>query len=178
MEGADFLRTMSLFRDLDRRRLGKLYHSLIEMKYEPGEEIFAEGDIGKALFIIREGEVAIVKVQPDGGELTLVNLKPGAYFGELALLDELPRSAGARTATAAKLLILYKANFDGLIKVDPSIGLPVITQIARTISGQIRRMNDHLVELLLEQRKLKAELEETVIPKEDASSPVRETGRE
>ncbi len=157
VEGTNFLGEVPLFSELDRRQRGKIFHSLIERDYDAADEIFAEGDIGKALFIIRKGEIEIFKVKPDGEEMTLVKLGPGAYFGELALLDELPRSAGARTVEPSEMLILYKANFDGLIRKDPSIGLPVITQISKNMSGQIRRMNDQVANLLQQQKNLSDE---------------------
>lgn len=135
-----------IFGGLSPLQAGKLLTHCVERKYGAGETIFEEGDMGKALFLVLTGRVNITKrIKGGQEEIVLVTLDSGSYFGELALLDTLPRSAGAKALVPTDVLILYKSDFDSLIERRTDIGLPVMQTIARTLSGQLRRMNEELV---------------------------------
>src|SRR6266481_1807804 len=90
-----FLQRVSLFQGISRREFGHLFQALVVRPYAPGEILFHEGDIGRALFILESGRVEISRKTPDGGTRPMTVLNPGDYFGEMSLLDELPRSASA-----------------------------------------------------------------------------------
>lgn len=139
-----FLMEVRMFRGLTELQAGKLLTRCIEREYETGATIFDEGDTGKALFIVLSGRVAIVKQTGDGKEMMLTTLGSGSYFGELALLDALPRSAGVRAVEPTKVLILYRSDFEDLVSTRADIGLPVMQEIAGTLAGQLRRMNEEL----------------------------------
>lgn len=146
-ERISFVMEVPIFRGLSALQAGRLLTHCVERRYETGETIFEEGDMGKALFLVLSGRVNIVKdVKGDENDLILATLESGSYFGELALLDTLPRSAGARTLTQTDVLILYKSDFDALIERRADIGLPVMKTIAETLSGQLRRMNEQLAQ--------------------------------
>ncbi len=147
MERIRFLQTLPLFKDLSARQAGNLLTECVERKYNPGDTIFNEGDQGNALFIVVEGFVAITKKGEGGETQTLVNLGPGTYFGELALLDALPRSASAVAIDGSSVLILYKANFDALVSKRADIGLPVMAAVAENLARQVRRLNEQVFRL-------------------------------
>ncbi|MGH7411299.1 MAG: cyclic nucleotide-binding domain-containing protein [Candidatus Methylomirabilis sp.] len=142
------LEKVSLFAGLSRRHLGKLLVKLFEKEYDPGEAIFLEGEPGKALFIVLDGKVSIGRAD-DAGEQRLATLAPGAYFGELALIDDLPRSATARADEHSALLILYKSHFDELIEGHSTIAIRVMGNLLKTLTGYVRsghfRMASHAV---------------------------------
>ncbi len=131
------LEGVPLFAGLSRRQLGKLLVKLFEKEYEPGEVIFLEGERGKALFIVLDGRVVISR-SADGNEQQLAMLGAGAYFGELALIDDLPRSATARADEHSSLLILYKSHFDDLIEGHSAIALRVMSNLLKTLAGYVR----------------------------------------
>ena len=81
--------------------------------YEPGEQVFEEGDAGDSLFMILSGEVEVLK-RFDGKEVVVGTLGPGEYFGEMALLGPHPRSATIRARTAMDVLVLPRADFSAL----------------------------------------------------------------
>ncbi|MCW5829104.1 MAG: cyclic nucleotide-binding domain-containing protein [Deltaproteobacteria bacterium] len=139
-----FLQTLSLLKDLTATQAGKLLTECVERGYGPGDTIFSEGDQGNALFIIVSGFVAITKKNESGESTTLVNLGPGTHFGELALLDALPRSASAIAIDQTTVLILYKANFDALVSRRTDIGLPIMTAVAENLARQVRRLNEQV----------------------------------
>jgi CRP/FNR family cyclic AMP-dependent transcriptional regulator len=126
-----------LFAGLSRRHLGKLLVRLFEKRYASGEAIFLEGEPGRALFIVLEGGVSIARAV-DGGEQQLAVIAPGGYFGELALIDDLPRAASARAADDSVLLILYKSHFDELIEGSSAIAVRVMSNLLKTLAGYVR----------------------------------------
>lgn len=147
-ERISFLMAVPIFRGLSPLQAGKLLNHCTERKYENGDIVFEEGEMGKALFLILDGAVKITKRTQDGDEIVLTTLTSGAYFGELALLDTLPRSASVTVIKPSTLLILYRSDFEALVSRNSDIGLPVMRVIAQTLSGQLRRMNEELAEAL------------------------------
>ena len=131
------LEKVPLFAGLSRRQLGKLLVKLFEKEYEPGETVFLEGEPGKALFIVLEGRVSISRAE-DGGDQQLATLNAGAYFGELALIDDLPRAATARADEHSALLILYKSHFDDLIEGHSTIAIRVMGNLLKALAGYVR----------------------------------------
>jgi putative ABC transport system ATP-binding protein len=81
------------------------------VELEPGETLFEQGDPGELVYVVEEGEIEIVRVRADGGEELLARLKRGDYFGELAPLFRIRRSAGARAATRARVVGLGLGEF-------------------------------------------------------------------
>ena len=89
-----------MFEDLDQRSLEAIANAAVEQRYESGQEIVRQGDTGVGAFIIRSGKVQIVQDR-DGKEQVIATLGPGDVFGEMALLDEFPRSAFSAGTSAA-----------------------------------------------------------------------------
>lgn len=134
-----------VFAGLPRRFLSRIVAQLFEKGYDAGDVIFAEGEPAKGLFVVLEGSVSITRTGPRG-EHTLVTLGPGASFGELALIDDLPRSATARILEPARLLILYRTNFEALVEGDRAIAMAVMRNLLRTLAAYVRRTNAILAE--------------------------------
>lgn len=126
-----------LFAGLPRRLLGRLAVQLFEKAYVPGEVIFRQGDPGKGLFIVLDGDVEVIRESLQG-EQRLASFGVGTAFGELALIDDLPRSATARATGPARLLILYRSHFEGLVAGDRAIAFVVMQNLLRTLAGYIR----------------------------------------
>jgi NADH dehydrogenase len=89
--------------------------------FEAKEIIFREGDRGDRLYIIVEGEVEVVKKAAGNGEVVIAHLGPGDCFGEMALVNDLPRMATARTATPVNLLTVDVNGFDALFSYHPPL---------------------------------------------------------
>jgi CRP/FNR family cyclic AMP-dependent transcriptional regulator len=103
-----------------------------------GEIIFCEFEPGDAFYLIQTGKVKIVKIV---GELekTLDILNPGEFFGEMALLEEAPRSATTVALTDVKLLEFNRANFEVLMAGQPQIVLNLLKLFSKRIYDQKRR---------------------------------------
>lgn len=108
------------------------------MTKRAGEIIFCEFEPGDAFYLIQSGKVKIVKIV---GELekTLDILNPGEFFGEMALLEEAPRSATIIALTDVKLLEFNRANFEVLMQGQPQIVLNLLKLFAKRIYDQKRR---------------------------------------
>ena len=126
-----------VFAGLPRRLLARLAVQLFEKRYAPGEAVFQQGDPGKGLFVILDGEVEIVR-ETAQGEQPIASFGPSTAFGELALIDDLPRSATARATQPSRLLILYRSHFETLVAGDKAIALVVMQNLLRTLAGYVR----------------------------------------
>ena len=135
---APLLARSPLFAGLPRRHLARLATRFLEKAYHSGETVFQEGDPGRALFVVVEGGVEITQATAHG-EYVLRTLGPGDAFGELALIDDFPRSASARIATPARLLILYKSDFDALMDGNAQITHLVMRNLAHLLAVYARR---------------------------------------
>ena len=129
-----------VFAGLSRRLLSRLAVQLFEKAYAPGEAVFSEGDPGKGLFIVLDGEIEVVRDTGQGPQ-RIVTFGPGTAFGELALIDDLPRSASALATVPSRLLILYRSHFEDLVAGDRAIALMVSRNLLRLLAGYVRAAN-------------------------------------
>ena len=135
---APFLAHSPLFAGLPRRLLGRLGTRFLEKSYSAGDVVFHEGDPGRALFVVVEGTVEITQATTRG-EHVVRTLGAGDAFGELALIDESQRSGSARVAEPARLLILYKTDFDALMDGEARIAVVVMRNLSRLLAAYARR---------------------------------------
>jgi CRP-like cAMP-binding protein len=131
------LERTAVFAGVPRRLLGRLATRLFEKTYEPGEVVFREGDLGRGLYIVVAGTVEVVRAAGNG-ERRLATCEPGAAFGELAIVDDLPRSATARALSACRLLILYRAHFEALIEGERAVAIAVMRNLLRVFASYLR----------------------------------------
>jgi CRP/FNR family cyclic AMP-dependent transcriptional regulator len=129
-----------VFAGLPRRLLARIAVQLFEKAYGPGEAVFSEGDPGKGLFVVLDGEVEVMRETAHGPQ-RIVTFGPGTAFGELALIDDLPRSATALATGPTRLLILYRSHFEDLVAGDRGIALVVAKNLLRLLAGYVRAAN-------------------------------------
>lgn len=137
------LEAVPLFHDLGPEELGIVAASVRSRRYRRGEVIFHQGDPGDALHIILSGRVKISSPSDTGVEAILATLRPGEFFGSLALLDGAPRSASATAVEATETLILPRDRFHQLVNDVPAIREHVFAELA----GELRRLTLHVEEL-------------------------------
>jgi CRP-like cAMP-binding protein len=137
------LASVPLFRDLPETELATLAGSLRTRRYRRGEVIFHQGDPGDSLHIILAGRVKISSPSETGVEAILTSLRPGEFFGSLALLDGAPRSASATAVEATETLILPRETFRQLVNEREEIRDHVFAELAH----ELRRLTYHVEEL-------------------------------
>lgn len=103
-----------------------------ERSYEDGELIFEEGDEGRDLYIIQEGTV-LIKKKSQVGDLVLVEMGRGDFFGDMALLQGIPRFASAYAKGKTKLLILQPGGFLLKIRRDPTFAFEMLQQLSARV---------------------------------------------
>ncbi|MBW3671759.1 MAG: cyclic nucleotide-binding domain-containing protein [Acidobacteria bacterium] len=118
-----------------------------EERFHSGSMIFREGDAGDKLYIILDGRVRISKFIPGVGEEALAVLGRGDFFGEMALIDEQPRSADAKAhETPATVLSIDRGTLNEILSMDPHASLQFLNLLCRMISGRLREINDKIVQ--------------------------------
>ncbi len=140
----DILKKVKFFDTLTENELKEIA-SLSKLKeYKEGETIFSEGDEGERLFVIISGAVRISKNIPGMGEEALSILRAGDYFGEMALIDNAPRSADARTHEASGLMTLSKKDLETLMDEKKDLGYKILSKFVETLSQRLRDTNDKI----------------------------------
>ncbi len=136
-----FLKTVPFFNELSQRQLKNVSGIMFERSYDVGELIFEEGQPGAALFLILAGRVAIELCREEN-TVVLAALGEGDFFGEMALLNEAPRSADARALENTRALALYRNDLNDLIRRDPQGACQIYRALASMISDRLRLTNE------------------------------------
>jgi CRP-like cAMP-binding protein len=113
-------------------------------KIPGGTVLFQEGDRGEEMFIIQSGKVKISK-RIRGVEKTLATLDKGEFFGEMAILNDKPRSATAETLGECEMLVIDRKTFDALIRGNVEIAVRFIKRLA----DRLRETNDQMEALMI-----------------------------
>jgi CRP-like cAMP-binding protein len=141
LDRIEFLKTVPFFNDLGNWQLKTVSEIVFERAYETNELIFEEGQPGAAIFLILQGRVS-VEIHREKYTANLAVLEKGAFFGEVALLDETPRSACARALEPTKALALYRNDLNRLIDSDPATACQIYRALARIVGDRLRSTNE------------------------------------
>jgi CRP-like cAMP-binding protein len=141
LDRIQFLKTVPFFDRLSNRQLKSVSDIMFERTYETDEAIFEEGQPGAALFLILHGKVAI-EICREASTTRLAVLESGAFFGEMALLDETPRSANARALEKTQTLALYRNDLNDLVGRDAKTASQIYRSLAGMIGDRLRLTNE------------------------------------
>lgn len=128
MEIEHVLASVSLFHNLDKKHVRALSRLVREQDYAPGQLIVQEGQPGLGLYVISEGSADVIQ----GGAL-IRTLRSGDFFGEMSLLDDLPRTADVRASAPTRCLTLTKWEFLGELESHPQMALPMLPMLSRRV---------------------------------------------
>lgn len=143
-ERIEQLSKVPLFKGLTLTALELISRVASEESHALGTKIFEHGDPGDKLYIILEGKVRISRDIPGMGEEALAILGAGAVFGEMALLDEAPRSADARVHERCRLLTVSKDAFEDLLFLHKDLAYEVLWSVVRMLTQRLRETTDKL----------------------------------
>ena len=132
MESEILLSNIPLFESLSPRDLATLAERLSPRLYEQGEVIFAAGDEGAAIFVIQDGGVEITTGEGQA-RTSLAQLFPGQFFGELSLLDGLPRSATATAMRTTRVLTLSREDFLSFLRTAPEVAIQIMGELGERL---------------------------------------------
>ena len=151
------LQNIPLFDGLSRKELSAVESILHRREYDPDEILFHQGNPGVGMYIIQEGIIEIVYEPTDD---TLAELSDGDFFGELALLNETPRSATAVAQTESVLYGLFRPDLLGLVERDPSLGVEILLRMSQVISERLIQTNEQVQDLREQLNELKQGVQE------------------
>ncbi len=138
------LAKVPFFEGLTPEALAMIAQVTDEETYATGTRLFSYGEPGDKLYIILEGKVRIFREVGGMGEEALAVLSAGEVFGEMALLDESPRSAGAIAHERCRLLVITKDAFDDLLFLHKDLAYEVLWSCVRMLAARLRETNDKL----------------------------------
>lgn len=142
---SDFLKAIPLFRHLGEEELRALASLLRERVQVKGTVIVTQGDPGDTLFLIADGQVKVAVFGEDGREVILSVLSEGGFFGEMALLDDEPRSAHVIAMSDASLWQLRRDDFRSRLRASPDLAIAMLRELSR----RLRRADETIASLAL-----------------------------
>jgi len=145
MDEREVLRTVPIFSELSDEDIASLAHLALRKRYPKDTVVFFENEEGDFFFTILEGRIKVTILGDDGREVILSVLGPGDFFGEMALLDNEPRSATAIAVEESELLSLHRNDFQTVLNDNRSITSALI----RVLSARLRRANHQISTLAL-----------------------------
>ena len=122
------LRQTDLFNAFDDQELQQFAEAVAEIRLEPGQILFQEGDCGQEIFVVVEGELRIFK-----DKRIITAIRPGNYVGEMAILEDKPRSASVESVTPSLLLKITSAQFQEYLAKQPRSLVSMMTTLSRRV---------------------------------------------
>ena len=151
LESSPSVRVLSpLFADIDRATIALIVASFTEEVWPAGHIVIEELAPGDTLYIIIDGQVQISRTFHNGERRVIRTMGPGEFFGEMALLEDKPRSARVSTVTATTLLAVTRQRFNTLIEQHPAVAINFL----KAISAQLRQQYREQAVLLEEKQTL------------------------
>lgn len=140
-EAAQALRGVSLFKRLNSDQLSRLAELATRRSYGASDVIVKQGDTSMSFYVILAGSVRIQREGEAGSQLNIVDLGPGGFFGEMGLIDDLPRAATVVALEPTTCALLVKWDFENELRRDPDIALALILEL----NSRIRQLESRLV---------------------------------
>lgn len=137
---ASALKNVPFFSTLPGESAAFLAERMVPRRFHGNQIVFHLGDPGGLLYILISGKIKITRATPEGQEALLAILGPGDFFGELALLDDAPRSATAEALEPTETVTLHREEFLRFLESNPDFARHVLATMAR----RIRRMNSQI----------------------------------
>jgi CRP-like cAMP-binding protein len=128
----ELLKRVPLFSKLDKKGLQDVAHIADELDLRAGKEMATEGDRGREFFVLLKGEAEVRR----GGE-RINTMKEGDFFGEIALVTKMPRTATVTATSDVDVLVITERDFDSLLKKSPEIGRAVAEALAERIAPEL-----------------------------------------
>lgn len=145
----DLLKKNLLFKGCSAEDFELISGLFQERKVKPNTTIFSEKMPAEALYIIKSGKIKISVMEGEGDEIGLLELGPGDFFGEIALIQESSRAVTARAESAVEVIMMTRRDFLALLDLDPRVGAKVTLSIARLLAMRVKAYSGRLREILL-----------------------------
>ena len=128
----ELIKKVPLFSKLSKKGLEEVAHIADELDLPKGKQMAEEGDRGREFFVLREGEADVTK----GGQ-SINTMREGDFFGEIALVTKMPRTASVTATTDVRVLVITERDFGALLKHSPEVGRGVAEALAERIAPEL-----------------------------------------
>ncbi len=132
LEEVEALQNIPLFAKIDASKLKLLAFTSERVNYDPGKDLFKQGDPGDAAYIILDGEADII-VNTPGGELVVASMKKNDFVGDIAILCDVPRTATVRATKPLSTLVITKDLFFQLVTEFPDMSVAIMRELAQRL---------------------------------------------
>jgi CRP-like cAMP-binding protein len=173
----EVLSKVPAFANLAPRELKEVAAIVHKREYRSGEPVFYQGDPGLGMYIVKDGEVSIVIQGKDGNERELALFGDGDFFGELALLDESPRSANAVCKTECTLIGFFRPDLFELIEKNTTLGIKIVLKLAEIVAQRLRHTDKELSKVKSQLDRLQAQEEKDYHDNEKGSAKEEGSGK-
>ncbi len=151
-EATELFSHLPLFKGLTPAHIARIADLASEESHAEGATLFKESEAGEKFYIVVDGAVRISRQLSGMGEEALAVLRAGEYFGEMALVDDSPRSADAIAHEPTRVLVIRKSDFEDLLFVDRALAYDLLWKFVRTLSSRLRASNDKMAMLAVTAR--------------------------
>ena len=145
----EFLSRLPLFQELSLDEISILDQYLGLLELAKGDTVFDEGENGGFVCFVVNGELEVLKHSPNGESSLITKLGKGQAIGEMALIDELPRSATVKAHSPSSLTVLSRKDFEELTAQSPEIAIKILKYLARSLSLNLRRTSNMVSDITI-----------------------------
>lgn len=146
----ELLRSIPLFAKIEPSKLKLLAFTSERLTFQPGQSLFAQGDMGDAAYLIVDGSADVIIEGADGSQLTVAQVGKNAFVGEIAILCDVPRTATITATSRLETLRISKDLFFRLVNEFPTMAVEIMRELARRqeqTNIQLSAANQRLKEL-------------------------------
>jgi CRP-like cAMP-binding protein len=173
----EMLSKIPVFEKLEVKELRQIAGIVHRRNYTKGEYVFYQGDPGLGMYVVEKGLVGIVVEGSDGLKKEIIEMRDGDFFGEIALLDESPRSASVAVKVDSQLIGFFRPDLFEVMEKTPKTGLKIITKLAEMIGERLRNMNSEFSKLRSEVESLKSQLQKKEADNEKENGKKKKSSR-
>jgi len=137
---SSFFRKFDLFAELDDRELASVATVAKARRYAKDDVVFHADESGDIFCLIKEGQVKVTMISPEGKEIILSLLGPGDFFGEMALLDNEPRSATIIATEPLEIVTIWRSDFLHILSENFSITQKVLAELSKRLRNASNRI--------------------------------------
>ncbi|MEQ8223087.1 MAG: cyclic nucleotide-binding domain-containing protein [Candidatus Eremiobacterota bacterium] len=148
-EKIKLLKNNSIFSDFSEEELDKLSNFFVRKNFSDKSIIFREGTVGRELFLIEHGSVAITKQVKEGTDTVIARFGTGDFFGELTMFEDFTRTATARAQGKTSLLVINHDDLLNMLEKDSKMAARFFMSLLKILSRRIRQTNLSLKEAII-----------------------------